>query len=144
VECAVHKLVTDVALVAEQRVLFVRYRDTAGYDGQRGWFLPDDYLAHLEHPDDAARRIVREQAAGLSAEPRLAEIESFGGGAWHLVFHYVAAVESASPVEATGNIAAAEWFPLDALPPAEEVAHHGWGLETLGRVLGPTGLLSRV
>jgi ADP-ribose pyrophosphatase YjhB (NUDIX family) len=142
VECTVHKLVADVALVAENSVLFVRYRDTSGYDGQTGWFLPDDYLAHLEHPDDAARRIVSEQAAGISAAPRLTEIESFDGGHWHLVFHYVAAVESAAPVEATGNVAAAEWFSLDTLPPADEVAHHGWGLETLARVLGPTGSLS--
>ena len=140
-ECTVHKLVADVALVAENSVLFVRYRDTSGYDGQSGWFLPDDYLAHLEHPDDTARRIVSEQA-GISVAPRLAEIESFNGGHWHLVFHYVAAVESIAPVEANGNVARAEWFPLEALPPAEEVAHHGWGLETLGRVLGPAGSLS--
>ena len=141
-ECTVHKLVADVDLVAENRVLFVRYRDTSGYDGQTGWFLPDDYLAHLEHPDAAARRIVSEQTPGIAMEPRLAEIESFDGGHWHLVFHYVAAVESATPVEATGNVARAEWFPLDALPPAEDVAHHGWGLETLARVIGPTGSLS--
>jgi ADP-ribose pyrophosphatase YjhB (NUDIX family) len=141
VECAVHKLVADVALVAEDRVLFVRYLDTSGYDGQTGWFLPDDYLVHLEHPDDAARRIVREQVAGISAAPRLAEIESYNGDHWHLVYHYVAAVESTAPVEATGNVARAEWFALDALPPADEVAHHGWGLETLGRVLGSTGSL---
>src|SRR5205085_221376 len=55
------KLVADVAVVAEGEVLLVRYANTAKYDGQTGWFLPDDFLAHLEHPDDAARRIVREQ-----------------------------------------------------------------------------------
>jgi ADP-ribose pyrophosphatase YjhB (NUDIX family) len=136
-DCTVHKLVADVALVAENRVLFVRYRDTARYDGETGWFLPDDFLAHLEHPDEAARRILREQAAGTAAEPRLAEIESFDGGAWHLVFHYVAAAASAEPVVATGNVAQAEWFPRDDLPPAAEVAHHGWGLQTLERVLTP-------
>jgi ADP-ribose pyrophosphatase YjhB (NUDIX family) len=134
-ECTVHKLVADVALVAEDRVLFVRYRDTAKYDGQTGWFLPDDFLAHLEHPHDAARRIVSDQTGIADAEPRLAEIASFDGGAWHLVFHYVAAFDEASPVEETGNVAAAKWFPLDALPNASEVAHHGWGLDTLRRIL---------
>ena len=134
-ECTVHKLVADVTLVAEGRVLFVRYRDPSRYDGQKGWFLPDDFLAHLEHPDDAARRIVTEQTGIAELEPRLAEIESFDGGAWHLVFHYLAEVDSAVPVEAVGNVGEAEWFPLEALPPAAEVAHHGWGLETLGRIL---------
>lgn len=57
--CGLHKLVADVALLAEGHVLMVRYRDTSKYDNQSGWFLPDDFLAHLEHPDDAAKRIVR-------------------------------------------------------------------------------------
>jgi hypothetical protein len=29
------------------------------------------------------------------------------------------------------NTLAAEWFALDALPPASEVAHHGWALDVL-------------
>jgi hypothetical protein len=59
------KLVADLALIAEERVLLVGYADPSRYDGQRGWFLPDDFLAHGEHPDDATRRIVEEQS-GLS------------------------------------------------------------------------------
>jgi ADP-ribose pyrophosphatase YjhB (NUDIX family) len=139
VECAVHKLVADVTLLAEGQVLFVRYRDTAKYDGQTGWFLPDDFLAHLEHPDTAAERIVREQSGIEAPDLRLAEIESFNGHAWHLVFHYVAQLDESQPVEIEGNVAAAQWFPLDALPPASEVGHHGWGLDTLGRVLAAQG-----
>lgn len=135
VECTVHKLVADVAIVARDNVLLVRYRDTSNYDGQSGWFLPDDHLAHLEHPDDAARRIVRDQTDIAGVEPRLADIESFDGGAWHLVFHYLSAAEEPSPVAAVGNLAAAEWFPVDALPSASEVAHHGWCLDTLARIL---------
>jgi ADP-ribose pyrophosphatase YjhB (NUDIX family) len=131
--CNAHKLVADVTVVASGRALFVRYQDTARYDGQAGWFLPDDFLDHLEHPDDAARRILREQV-GIDAVVCFAEIESFGNGAWHLVFHYVTEVER--PEATAGlNVAAAQWFPLDDLPPAGEVAHHGWGLEVLERVL---------
>src|SRR5919204_437759 len=129
------KLVADVAVVAGDEVLLVRYRDTSKYDGEAGWFLPDDYLARLEHPDDAARRIVREQVGTESADLRLAEIESFDGEAWHLVFHYVAGLEDPVEVRAQGNVAAAEWFPIDSLPDAAEIAHHGWAREVLGRVL---------
>jgi ADP-ribose pyrophosphatase YjhB (NUDIX family) len=133
-DCRVHKLVTDVALVAHGHVLLVKYRDVSRYDGQRGWFLPDDYLAHLEHPAAAAERIVREQVGADPPELRLADIESFGNGTWHLVFHFRGEVDEARPVALTGNVAAAEWFALDALPDASEVAHHGWALEVLEKV----------
>jgi ADP-ribose pyrophosphatase YjhB (NUDIX family) len=129
------KLVADVAVVAADEVLLVRYRNTAKYDGEAGWFLPDDYLVRLEHPDDAARRILREQAGIESAEVRLAEIESFNGEAWHLAFHYVAGLEEPVQIQAEGNIADAQWFPIDSLPDSAEIAHHGWARDVLGRVL---------
>jgi ADP-ribose pyrophosphatase YjhB (NUDIX family) len=134
-ECSVHKLVADVAVFAGNQVLLVRYRDTSAYDGQRGWFLPDDYLEHLEHPDAAAARILSEQA-GLAEPPdvRLSHIESFNGAAWHLVFHYAANVIEPSPVEAAGNVLAAEWFGLDSLPPKDDVAHHGWAIDVLAAI----------
>ena len=129
------KLVADVAVTAEGRVLLVRYRDTRRYDGQQGWFLPDDFLAELEHPDDAAARILREQAT-LEAKPGLSFIESFGNGAWHLVFHYRLALGSSPSISPGSNVAALEWFALDALPAADDVAHGGWALDVLSRVLG--------
>jgi ADP-ribose pyrophosphatase YjhB (NUDIX family) len=127
------KLVADVAMIAEGRVLLVRYRDTRRYDGQRGWFLPDDFLAELEHPDTAAARILSEQAA-VEARPALSHVESFGDGAWHLVFHYALELGSAPGVVPGPNVAAAEWFALDALPAPEAVAHGGWALEVLAEI----------
>jgi ADP-ribose pyrophosphatase YjhB (NUDIX family) len=129
------KLVADIAVVADRRVLLVRYEDVSRYDGQRGWFLPDDYLAHGEHPDAAARRVPLEQA-GLQLEPALAEIESLANGAWHLIFHYRAAAAAPDAVRPRGNVAAAKWFPLDALPPDDEQAHDGWAREVLSRIIG--------
>jgi ADP-ribose pyrophosphatase YjhB (NUDIX family) len=126
------KLVADIAVIASGRVLLVRYEDTSKYDGQAGWFLPDDFLRNLEHPDDAARRILKDQI-GIESAVRLAEIESFGNGTWHLVFHYLAELSNAE-ASAGENVADAEWFSLDDLPPADEFAHHGWGLDVLERV----------
>jgi ADP-ribose pyrophosphatase YjhB (NUDIX family) len=59
--CHVHKLVADVCLISDDGVLLVRYQEPSGYDGERGWFLPDDFLRHSEHPDGAAKRILRDR-----------------------------------------------------------------------------------
>lgn len=128
------KLVADVALYAGNHVVFVKYRDTSKYDGQRGWFLPDDYLSHAEHPRDAAARIVRDQL-GLDPPPlELVDIESFDGGSWHLIFHFRGHLPHVCDLTRGDNVAAAEWFSLHSLPATNEVAHGGWGLETLEKV----------
>jgi ADP-ribose pyrophosphatase YjhB (NUDIX family) len=124
-----------VAVVAGDHVLLVRYRDTSKYDGEAGWFLPDDFLQRLEHPDDAARRILAEQVGIDRVDVRLAEIESFDGGAWHLVFHYVTAIDEPVEVAEDSNVADATWWPLGDLPDPAETAHHGWALDVLSRVL---------
>src|SRR5206468_9303062 len=113
----------------------VKYRDTSTYDHQKGWFLPDDYLGFEEHPDDAAGRILREQA-GLAPGPlRLGFVESFGNGVWHLVFHYVTEIPETPEITPGPNVAASRWFDLHELPSPSEVAHEGWGLDVLQRVL---------
>lgn len=134
--CQVHKLVADVCLIADRKVLFVRYRDTSGYDGEQGWFLPDDYLHHSEHPEEAARRILKEQAGIVSPELHLGPIESFEGhGYWHLIFHYYARLSHLPQAAPGKNVLALEWFPLDGLPSADQIAHGGWALETLQSIL---------
>jgi ADP-ribose pyrophosphatase YjhB (NUDIX family) len=139
-ECRVHKLIADVAVFAQGHVLLVRYRDVARYDGQRGWFLPDDHLAHLEHPADTAQRILDEQVGLAKADVRLATIESFGNGAWHLTFHFRADLEGLPQIDPGDNVADAEWFPLDGMPDADDVAHHGWALDVVREMTpGPEG-----
>jgi hypothetical protein len=54
---------------------------------------------------------------------------------WHLVFHYSAKLRGMPELPPGVNIAAAEWFPLDALPAAADVAHHGWALEVIPKVV---------
>src|SRR3989442_8364876 len=119
-ECTVHKLVADIAVLADRQVLLVRYKDTRSYDGQQGWFLPDDYLMFVEHPDEAAARILREQVGMAAPRITLDHIESFGGGttARHLIFHYKATLRGAPPVTAGANVVAAQCFPPPCLPPS--------------------------
>ncbi len=70
-ECSVHSLIVDVALLAGDQILLVKYKDINRYDHQPGWFLPDDHLGHGEHPDRAAERILREQVEITSTGLRL-------------------------------------------------------------------------
>ncbi len=132
-DCTIHRLVADVALFSEGHIALVRYRDTERYDGERGWFLPDDLLGHGEHPSDAARRILREQVALDGLEVRLDHVESFGGerSVWHLVFHHRAQVDGQPDLVQGGNVASAAWFPLEALPDRRDVAHGGWAFDVL-------------
>jgi uncharacterized membrane protein/ADP-ribose pyrophosphatase YjhB (NUDIX family) len=129
-------LIADVCVLADHQVLMLRYTNTNSHDGQSGWFLPDDLLNDLEHPDKAAARILQEQTSIHDASPVLHHIESFRGmdGSWHLAFHYKLELEDVAEGNNNGGIAEARWFNIAELPPREEVAHHGWGLGTIRKI----------
>jgi ADP-ribose pyrophosphatase YjhB (NUDIX family) len=136
--CDVHSLICDVAVLAEGNVLLVRYADVEKYDGESGWFLPDDVLQPFEHPTRAATRIAREQLGLALGDVDLGLIESFQGNddSWHLTFHHRARFASRPGIAPAADIGEAEWFPLDGLPPRAEVAHHGWALTVLRKMVG--------
>ena len=132
-ECRVHTLVADVAMFDEDRVLLVRYADMAKYDNQSGWFLPDDELKYLEHPERAGARILEEQLGLSRLKPRLDHIESFKGdsGAWHMSFHNKLTLGRMPRLKRSTALADAKWFEITKLPPRSEVAHHGWAVHVL-------------
>ena len=122
------KLVADIALLFQNKVLLVKYTDTNKYDHKKGWFLPDDLINFNEHPEDAAKRIAIDQLGIPLEGQRLDYMESFTGGdkSWHLIFHYVSVLKIIPAVSLNENVAKAEWFDLDKLPDDKEIAHHGW------------------
>ena len=132
-ECRAHTLVADVATFVDDQVLLVRYANMAKYDNQSGWFLPDDELKHLEHPERAGARILEEQLGLARLKPRLGHIESFKGdsGTWHMSFHNKLVLDGMPRLKASNALADAKWFELTKLPPRGEVAHHGWALHIL-------------
>lgn len=132
-DCGIHKLIADVMIQDGNRAYLVKYRDSSEYDGQKGWFLPDDQLEHGEHPDDGARRITEEQLGVTLSDVELGFIESFEGNdtSWHLIFHYRATTTDAGAIRHGANVAEGRWFDLSALPARSEVSHHGWGLDTI-------------
>jgi len=131
-----YTLIADVALFAEGAVLLVKYADSANFDGQSGWFLPDTSLKYLEHPDKAVERMLKEQLGLERIVPKLDHIESFRGNdeSWHLSFHYKAELDAKANIKASKLIGSEQWFPLSALPAKEKVAHHGWSLNTLKKM----------
>ena len=131
-ECNRHTLVTHVAVLHHSSSLLVKY--ATGHDRQQGWFLPNDDLHHLEHPEQAARRILKEHVGIDDSTLKLVEIESFVGnnGTWHLVFDYLAFPRTMK-VSAGPMISEAKWFEITELPAGTEFANHGWGRSMLAK-----------
>lgn len=128
--CNTHTLVAHIAVLHHSSALLVKYSTMP--DGQRGWFLPNDGLHHLEHPDQAAKRILKEQAGIDDSTLKQVEIESFSGdsGTWHLIFDYLSFPRSMN-ISTGPMISEASWFEIDKLPATHEFAHNGWGKSVL-------------
>ncbi len=135
---AIHqvKLVVDVALIHEGKVLLTRYRDPDAYDGQKGLFLPNDLLRDREDPEDAAARVIAAQLGVSNLPLDLAFAESFTGRdrSWHLALHYFVRCNEIPSLKVSSQLAEPAWFDLDALPPRSDVAHGGWALQTIARI----------
>ena len=132
--CGVHQLVADVTLLNENRVLMIRTNNGPPPEGHDGWYLPDDYVGDLEHPDDAAHRILEEQADTSSEYVKLSHIDSYvaGDGAWNLAFHYIAHVSIVGEID-SDDTQEIRWFDLGALPESSEVANFGQPLAVIAR-----------
>ncbi|HZD13367.1 MAG TPA: NUDIX domain-containing protein [Candidatus Binatus sp.] len=129
-DCSRHTLVSHVVLLHHNSALLVKYREMP--DGQKGWFLPNDDLKHVEHPEEGAKRILREQVGIEPSTLKLAQIESFVGNdkSWHLIFDFLAFPLSMKITKAP-SLLDAQWFEIEKLPPVSEFAHHGWGHSAL-------------
>jgi len=130
------KLVADVMVEAGGSVLLVRYSQPEKYDDQTGWFLPDGFLLHGEHPEEAARRILVEQVGIDDVDVTLDHIESMDGDDWHMMFHFRGSQAAAETPRPSDALVEARWFPVDALPPPTDVAHEGWALAVIERIRG--------
>jgi ADP-ribose pyrophosphatase YjhB (NUDIX family) len=139
--CREHTLVVHIAVLHHNSALLVKYSDTSQYDNQPGWFLPNDELKHVEHPEAAAKRTLRAQVGIENSTLKLVDVESFIGDAktWHLSFDYLAFPLTMNTVKGDG-VAQAEWFEIDKLPRPEEFAHRGWGRAVLMKHARPVPL----
>jgi ADP-ribose pyrophosphatase YjhB (NUDIX family) len=132
------KLIADVTLLCNDKVLLVKYKDANKYDHQRGWFLPDDVIMHGENPNDAACRIINEQLGSKEITSLVLDhVESFtgNGSSWHLVFHFVCHLAKAMDTVVSEEIEEEKWFSIDELPDEKEMAHHGWAKTTIDKIM---------
>jgi ADP-ribose pyrophosphatase YjhB (NUDIX family) len=131
-DCNQHTLVSHIAVLHHSSALLVKYRPAP--DGQQGWFLPNDGLNHLEHPENAAKRVLKEQVGIEDSTLKLVEVESFSGdnGTWHLIFDYLSFPRTMK-VSTGPMISEAKWFEIDKLPSSQEFAHQGWGKSILAK-----------
>jgi len=130
------KLVADVTIIADDKTVLVKYKNSDNYNGQQGWFIPDDLINTGEHPDDAAIRILKEQLGIETESVKIDHIESFTGmdKSWHVIFHYVYTGED-TDVKTGENVAELSWFDVKGLPDDKEISHHGWAKWTLQTIL---------
>jgi ADP-ribose pyrophosphatase YjhB (NUDIX family) len=124
--CDEHTIVSHVAVLHGGRALLVKYG--WAHDDQPGWFLPNDGLNNVEHPEQGAKRILKDHLGISDASLSLFDVESFIGNnkSWHLIFDYVASVPTENYTKSKDVLEAA-WFEVDKLPPVEDFAHNGWG-----------------
>ncbi|MGI0091731.1 MAG: NUDIX domain-containing protein [Nitrososphaerales archaeon] len=85
------------------------------------WTVPGVVIGYGEHPEAAAKRLVKEQ---LGSEPRnmkLVEIQSFGDKHWDLCFVYEASIDGVGKV--SEDIEHADYFDFAKLPPEFKEDH---------------------
>ena len=131
------KLILDIAVFYNDRFLLVKYKDINKYDHQKGWFLPDDYFADGENPDDAAERVLNEQLGLNTRDSIIDHFESFMGDdkTWHLIFHYKLFLRSEPQIKPSEEIKMHEWFNMENLPGDKEFAHKGWARLVVQEIL---------
>jgi hypothetical protein len=134
-ECRAASLIADVALIAEDSVLLVRYKDVEQYDGETGWFLPDDEMHAWSTQVERRCGSRRNRSAWISRPPVWGWSNrsrgTAGPGICRSTTRPVPAIPELEPSE---TILATQWFPLEELPPRSEVAHNGWALTVLQKI----------
>lgn len=129
------KVIASVTVLRPREVLLAKYRGFP--DNQSGWFVPHDIVPISHDPDEIASTVLEKQFGIAGQHPTIHHIESFIGRdkSWHLCLHYQYSVQDEPLLVISPSIAEHQWFPLDQMPSAETVAHRGWALGIVNRVV---------
>jgi ADP-ribose pyrophosphatase YjhB (NUDIX family) len=93
------------------------------------WTFPSSLINIGEHPEQAIKRIVREQVGTEAKNLKLLDVQSYGDKHWDICFVYEATIDSTGKL--SQDIEKAEYFERGKLPP-EFRGDHMEVLQTLG------------
>lgn len=81
------------------------------------WTIPGAIIGYGEHPEDAVKRIVKEQLGAdvTGGNPKLLQIQSYGDKHWDLCFVYDVHIDKVGNLAQT--VERAEYFDLSKFPP---------------------------
>ncbi len=131
------RLAAYVVALGDAGIVLSRIAD--GYPGAGSWTLPGGGVEWGEHPEDALRREVYEEAGFRLADPRFVGIDSrvYPRHGSHAAMHairliYTADVEGTPEVtEVAGSVDASRWVALDGLAEIPTVDLVGVALDLL-------------
>ncbi|MCX7877568.1 MAG: NUDIX hydrolase [Ignavibacteria bacterium] len=113
------------------KVVLVRYKKV-----ETGWSLPFSDVNFSEHPEDAALRVLKIQLGYITGNLKLSHIESFTDidGIWNLIFHFFQVSDSQPQLLPSEDIDTYHWFPINELPPQDEIAFQGRAKFTINKI----------
>lgn len=93
------------------------------------WTFVSSLINIGEHPEQAIKRIVREQVGAEAKNVKLIDVQSYGDKHWDICFVYEAMIDSTGTL--SQDVEKSEYFERGKLPP-EFRADHMEVLQTLG------------
>lgn len=93
------------------------------------WTIPSSIINVGEHPEEAVKRIVREQVGAEARSTKLLDIQSYGDKHWDLCFVYEVSVDGTGKI--SPDIELVEYFEKGKMPP-EFRTDHAEVLQTMG------------
>ena len=85
------------------------------------WTFPASLINFGEHPEQAIKRVVKEQVGAEAKNVKLLAVQSYGDKHWDLCFVYDVTIDSVGNV--SQDIEKAEYYEKDKLPPEFRADH---------------------
>jgi ADP-ribose pyrophosphatase YjhB (NUDIX family) len=93
------------------------------------WTIPSSIINVGEHPEEATKRIVKEQIGAEARNTKLLDIQSYGDKHWDLCFVYEVVIDGTGKI--SPDIELVEYFEKGKMPP-EFRTDHAEVLQKLG------------
>ncbi len=120
--------VSSFAIIKQGNKLLLAKRIRPEFTANK-WTLPSSLINFGEHPEQAIKRIVKEQVGAEPKNVELIDVQSYGDKHWDLCFVYEVSIDGTGKLSA--DVEKVEYFEKGKLPP-EFRADHNEILQNLG------------